>query len=271
MLKMQYHEFYSSVFESSLINDGFFDVYSGNFVKIEKDDLENIKHNIVSDEFKKLYNVEHIIPGSIYNKRLDIFYDLHNTVPSIKILNDFRSNLPISAISSDKKIEYSICEEDGKFDMGSYKKEKGTCAFISSGIKEGAFTFYNKLYAKDPKPYKTFGCAFGCYFQPVQSPYLGLIARAVLYFHQKYLDNVKSKEMVKKYMSDEILEAMKRWDVENNPTEYEINRNYEIFKKQGTSNPFFRAAMNRMQRKASMKNLLKYAPEKVFFDVTKKI
>jgi Endonuclease I len=268
---MEYHEFYSSVFEISLINNGFFDVYSGKFVKIEKDDLENIEHNIVSSAFKALYNVEHIIPGSIYNKRLDIFYDLHNTVPSIKILNDFRSNLPINSIPADKTIEYSICEEGGRFDMESYEGKRGKCAFISSGIKEGTFTFYNKLYAKDPKPYKTFGCAFGCYFQPVKSPYLGLIARAILYFHGKYLETVKSKEMVEKYMSDEILETMKRWDVENNPTEYEINRNYEIFKRQGTSNPFFRAAMNRMQRKISMKNLLKYAPEKVFFDVAKKI
>jgi hypothetical protein len=149
---MEFYEFYSAVFKVSLTEEmntiGFVDVYSNRFVELTKTEVENIMHNTVSDEFKKLYNVEHIVPGYIYNKDDRIFRDLHNSIPSIKILNDFRSNLPINIIPKKENVEYSICERNGKFDA-----EKGyvpNCSLISQGVKEGAFAFRNKLYADDP-------------------------------------------------------------------------------------------------------------------------
>jgi endonuclease I len=113
------------------------------------------------------------------------------------------------------------------------------------------------------------GCISKCYFQPMESEYLGLIARAILYFYDKYSDFVKSEKLVDKYMSPEILQIMHTWDVTYEPTEYEINRNFQIFKLQGTSNPFFRTAMARVHRRTAMKNLLRYAPEQVFFSIVK--
>ncbi len=270
---MEFYEFYSAVFKVSLqtIEDGttgFVDVYSNKFIQLSETEVENIRQNTVSESFKKLYNVEHIIPGYIYNKEDRIFRDLHNSIPSIKILNDYRSNLPINIIPKAENIEYSICERDGKFDV-----EKGyvpNCSLISQGVKEGAFAFRNKLYANDPNQYRVTGCISKCYFQPMESQYLGLIARAILYFYDKYSDFVKSDKLVEKYMSPEILEIMHNWDLTYEPTEYEINRNFQIFKLQGTSNPFFRTAITRVFRKQAMKNLLTYAPDQVFFQVLNK-
>lgn len=266
--QVDYRKLKSDVFNVSIIKTdmgyGFYDLYSGNFIKITDQENADIKDNSLSEEFLIKYNVEHIIPSSAYGKKWEIFSDLHNLIPSIKILNDYRSNMPILTLPKNAKKSYTICSENDKY--STYEKilvDDPKCIHVSIGIREGSKNLKNPLH--EPNSYNVDGCINECYFEPADTKFKGMIARAVLYFNSKYRKFVTSESLKQKYLSLKILSIMRDWNSLYPPTQYEISRNFEIYKQTKTINSFFIDALKNLNLSETKNNLLEFSPQKIIF------
>jgi endonuclease I len=272
MLITKFWELYPAVFEASVFKTederlGFYDVYLGRFVGVSKKKLDSISKGGGYGDFKELYNVEHIIPTTIYGDKEEIMFDLHNTVPSIKVINDIRSTLPIGIIPAGKKVTRTISMKDGLVsdEVGG---DGAIAAKISIGRAIGKHNRKSRLFKGES--YEFTGCLTDCHFEPADTPFRGLIARSILYFHSKYLSSIKTLKNRVIYLTS-VLSLMREWDTQYGPTPYEINRNLQIYKRTGTINPFFQDAMKRERMPKAMRYLLDYSTEPIRMAIIKKI
>ena len=240
----------------------FDDVYLGIPIEITEDQFKKLVGSdpLTSEgkevilEFAKMYNEEHIIPASIYGRKEPIVNDLHNVLPVITFLNDLRSNLDIRPIQS-KVPPTTYC-----YDRNIDKIKKVSKISILRGCVNVESTNHNPAqysprentkYVNNEhvsEKYIPVSCHFGnCTFQPATTEYLGLIARTVLYFNDKYAKHEHvSENLYSKYMPSDRILLMKIWDSTYPPTYYEFQRHARIQKKTQVSNKYFEEAMKRM-------------------------
>lgn len=261
-----YKKVKSECFAVSLIKEnnsyGFYDLYSGIFVTVSEEERNDIIHEITPDFLQK-YNVEHIVPSSVYNQKWEIYSDLHNIVPSVKIINDYRGNIPIVTIPKDGKDIVTICQKNKKYET-IYQGEDPSCVQISIGVPEGTKILKNSLH--EPETYKVKGCVNECYFEPADTKFRGMIARSILYFNSRYRSFLSEQNKLK-YLSLKILSIMRNWNEKYPPTPYEISRNLEIYKKKGTINEFFVEALKNLNLSKSKKDLVEFSPKKIILSL----
>ena len=250
--------FMVSIYRDSNNKLYFDDMYLGLPIEITEHQYESLSDSDPSTiggknailEFATMYNEEHVIPASIYERKEPIVNDLHNVLPVITFLNEQRSNLNIRQLDPNKPPTDIYCY-DSEFNKivrveGQEIIYKKGC--VNMDINQYDRTYYNKKNKLYDKEYTTSSCFFGkCTFQPANTEYLGLIARTVLYFDSKYANNEHvNKKLYKEYMPPDQIELMHYWNNVYPPTYYEFQRHTRIVKKTGVSNKYFEEKMKQI-------------------------
>jgi endonuclease I len=230
----------------------FDDIYLGIPIEITEDQYNSLstggKNAIL--EFATMYNEEHVIPASIYDRKEPIVNDLHNVLPVITFLNEQRSNLDIRQLKPNENPTDTYCYDYTNNKIvrveGQEIIDKPGC--VNMDVSQADRTYYNKRNELYDKEYTTFSCLFGnCTFQPANTEYLGLIARTVLYFHSKYANHEHvNKKLYQDYMPADRIGLMHYWNNIYPPTYYEFQRHAHIVKKTGVSNKYFEEKMEQM-------------------------
>lgn len=266
-----------NVFNVSLIQnkDGrgtwyFIEAYFGQKILVSSDEYNYLYGNnnrSINEKFINLYNAEHIIPASIYNKDYLVYTDLHNVLPTLTVINDFRSNINIDIIDNNIQNDTALTQlcfnsteqfvNSNTIRCPCENVKNNTCIHIDS-------TNSNKLFSKSNSKFKdtryiSIACDFGkCKFEPADTVYRGLIARTILYFDWKYGGIVNydlpdyyhitkfemdsrskvNKEWYSSVVTPALRNLMIKWDSMYPPTEYEINRHTNIYNNKKVINPF---------------------------------
>lgn len=197
-----YGNLYSAYLKTDLREDGtIWDMYSD----VKYSPSEN------QGNYKKegdMYNREHTIPQSIFNKRSPMVCDIFHVYPTDGYVNNRRSNYPHAEVS----------DEASKIDFESSNHTKvGTPAnsSISGKVCEPA------------------------------DEYKGDFARTYFYFVTCYQDKMSSFGSYASFsqntypsLSKWAISLYKKWSLEDPVSEKEINRNEAAYTVQGNRNPF---------------------------------